>query len=259
MTKKSLLYGASAVIAAIALVAAGIYAANAQQGPAPQPSPPPWAGAKPGATNPPSAPVAPVAPAQAAPATASPPPFTLASVTQPGETLAPGDLMQISRAFDAWTMTCDFRLSTNRRVCSVQQSITSNSGGLIWRVSLDASLNPLLILVIPDAADLDQGVKLSLGSVERVLRRDQWRCLSKMCVAALPYDATMNAAVASQQVIPISYKIAQTPVNLEAPMKGFTAALDAIAKDPLGRLIASKAATEKPDNAAKPAKPALRK
>lgn len=259
MSRKDLLLSAAAVATAIVVMAASLYAANAQTPPhPPQPSPPPWAGAQPVAPAKPAAPQPASAPAPAAEVAA--PLFTLASVVAPGEKPTSGDIMNVSRTFDAWIMQCDFRLSTNRRICGVQQTLSNPDGSLYWRVSLDAAMKPILVLAIPAAADLDAGLTLTLGSVERILKRDQFRCANNICIAGVPFDAPLSAAIASQPIVPITYKTlaaakseAKT-VRLEAPLNGFSAALDAIAKDPLGREIASKVAATTAAASQKPAK-----
>lgn len=190
----------------------------------------------------------------------------LASVGIPDQVTQPGDLIRISRKFANWTLRCDVRLSTNNRVCFVEQSGKAKGSGLVWRIAMNEQMKPIAILSMPANLDMSKGVRMTFGGLEKTLEHNQFRCGANACVGGFPFEGFVQKAITSAQNVGFAFTpTSGESIDIRFSMAGFNLALDAAARDPFGRDITRAVAKsakdkpiQKPAAQAKPKKPAAK-
>lgn len=165
--------------------------------------------------------------------------------------LADGDLVSVSRAFGSWILRCEWLLSANRRVCSVEQQIVDENAALVWKIAPREDNKPLLLISAPPNLDVKKGMRLSFSELEKTLPEQDWICTGSMCLSSFSYEGFLQAAITNSPDVKFSFTMkspegASEPIEFTGPMDGFTRALHAAASDPFGREALAKAAVAKP-------------
>lgn len=182
--------------------------------------------------------------------TADAPPLRLASLVKDGDTPTRGDLVTIERPFGTWKLLCNVRISTNKRICSVEQAVVSDKALFVWRIGMTTTLKPVVIFAMPPNFDADTGLHLGFSGLEKTIRAKEWACNGQSCIAAFPFSGLSQTAIANSRELKFQYslKVQQSSVVISttSTMDGFSDALDAASKDPFG--------TFNPDPAPSPGK-----
>jgi len=171
-----------------------------------------------------------------------------ASLFKPGETIAQGDLVAVSRLFGDWTMHCEMRLSTNRKICAIEQPVTGEGGGLVWRITESETGSLIVLLSLPTDMLPEQGLHLNFLDLEKTIARRHWQCSGAACLAVLPFDGIVQAAIRQAAEIGFTYTAhaddgQERIVHLSAHMNGFAEALQAIRDNPFGQQAAQPASS----------------
>lgn len=173
----------------------------------------------------------------------------LASLVEPGEQVSSGDIITITRPFEHWSLLCTYRLSQNRRLCSIEQGLSNGKSGVVWRVANSVDNRALLILSVDPKLIVAKGVRLGFSDLEKTIAEKDWLCSPTACITGFVFDGFLRAAIANSSSIRFSYATAgenstEVPVDLIGSMTGFDMALKAGSTDPFGRLEVAKAAAE---------------
>lgn len=174
---------------------------------------------------------------------ALPPLVQVPSVVNPGEQVAPGDVMTFSRQFNAWTMTCARRVSTGRQVCGLNQTVRGE-GETGAQVHVGPDVNGVfqMIVSLAGATDKEGGPTLSYGAVEKKFDAGKMRCTALGCAGVVPFDQAMVSALKDVQEIKASFASVKGPkATVAMPLAGFGAAFNAAASDPFGVRVAQAA------------------
>ena len=172
-----------------------------------------------------------------------------ASLFKLGETIAQGDLVAVSRVFGDWAMHCEMRLSTDRKICAIEQPVTGEGGGLVWRIT-ESEAGPLIVLLsLPSNMLPEQGLHLSFLDLEKTISGKHWQCSGSACLTALPFDGIVQAAIRQATEIGFTYAAhtddgQERIVHLGARMNGFAEALQTIRENPLVNAFQAKAKPE---------------
>jgi invasion protein IalB len=162
------------------------------------------------------------------------------SVMQPGEKIAPGDFASLTRVFDTWITVCDYRLSLDRRVCRVQQSLSSNGRQLLWRIGPTTDGRNSVLIVLSGDRPLDDSFAIENVGLKRPIPSSAWRCANGQCSTVFSYDTTFQN-VFMQPGVKFSYRQASketsVAVDFPASLSGFAEAAAATA--PSSDLLAS--------------------
>jgi invasion protein IalB len=182
----------------------------------------------------------------------------LATLVAPGETIASGDLIAISRQFENWTLMCDYRLSQNKRICVMEQAIANEYSQVRWRVATTVERKPLLVISLPAHFVLSSGLRLGFAELEKTIPEAEWFCTAQTCITGFPFEGFVQAAIQSSQEVSFSFSVRtnddkEIDLRLVGNMQGFADAVKAATTDPFGKDIVQNAVVEnKP--ASEPAK-----
>jgi invasion protein IalB len=174
----------------------------------------------------------------------------------PGEKLPPGDFIVLTRLFQAWTTTCQYRLEPGRRVCFVQQVLNDKDGrpAATWRIGpTTAGQNAVQITLLGSKPVADSFVMKSEDNMMRAIPAAQWKCGASECTTMFMYTRSFLETFMTQNTVRISFKRAEAeaPVELTATLLGFSAAADSTLEQNdllLKRNLAqARAANPKPD------------
>jgi invasion protein IalB len=156
----------------------------------------------------------------------------LATLTPPGETIAPGDLFRTTRMYGAWSLNCEIQLSTKNHICAVEQGILVDRRlGVNWSIALGADKQPLLVIWIANAKG-ESEIKVSAG--ELALIRKPTSCDPAGCQLIISFDAPLQAAVFQQQSITFQVTSGGHDITLVGVVDGLSDALIAAREDPIG-------------------------
>jgi len=86
----------------------------------------------------------------------------------------------------------------------------------------------------------EQGLHLNFLDLEKTIARRHWQCSGSACLAALPFDGIVQAAIKQAAEIGFTYTAhaddgQERIVHLSAHMNGFAEALQAIRDNPFGQ------------------------
>jgi invasion protein IalB len=185
----------------------------------------------------------------------------LATLTPPGATIAPGDLLRTSRMYGAWSLNCEILLSSKNHLCPVEQGILfDGKRGLNWSIALATDNQPVLVVWIAEATG-ESEIKISVG--ELALVRKPTRCDPMGCQVIISFDAPLQAAVFKQKNIVFQLNFAGKDISVAGVVDGLGDALTAAKDDPVGlrALMPARVAQEEkaPDNPSKSSKPKARR
>lgn len=173
----------------------------------------------------------------------------LATLVSPGETIASGDLIAISRQFENWTLMCDYRLSQNKRICVMEQAIANEYSQVRWRVATTVERKPLLVISLPAHLVLSSGLRLGFAELEKTIPEAEWFCTAQTCITGFPFEGFVQAAIQSSQEVSFSFSVRtnddkEIDLRLVGNMQGFTDAVKAATTDPFGTDIVKTASVE---------------
>jgi invasion protein IalB len=179
---------------------------------------------------------------------------SFSSVNQPGEQVAPGDFVAMSQGFEAWATICEYRISTSRRVCRVQQTLVSSGKSLRWMIAPTSDGKNAVRISISGERPVGDSFTISFADFKRVVPGAAWRCANGECSTVFVYDTAFQTLV-MQPGMKFSYREGtadkSTAVEFPARLQGFTAAAAATA--PGNDLLGLASRTSKaPDVAPKP-------
>ncbi|MCY1740996.1 invasion associated locus B family protein [Ensifer sp. SL37] len=143
--------------------------------------------------------------------------------------------MTVERPLGPWTLRCALSVSQNKRLCALEQTLTTKGGGLLWRLTLTEEEEQVLVFSGP--ADLDRSVGLSIGagSFAGIIKDDEWS-YQRVCIAVVRFDGLMQMLLLESQQIGMHYRTrAGKDVQLTAAMDGFEKALEEAGEDPFGK------------------------
>lgn len=175
----------------------------------------------------------------------------LASLTEPGEQIASGDVISINRAFNNWSLRCDYRLSQNKRLCRIEQALSDPNSSVVWQVANSVDDRALLIVSIDPRLVKDKGLRMGFSNLEKTIPAQEWLCSPSACITGFLFEGFLQAAIAHSQSVRFTYSIAgegdkETTVDLVGSMVGFDMAIKAGATDPFGRLEVAQPAKQPP-------------
>jgi len=86
----------------------------------------------------------------------------------------------------------------------------------------------------------EQGLHLNFLDLEKTIARRHWQCSGSACLAALPFDGIVQAAIRQAAEIGFTYTAhtddgQERIIHLSAHMNGFAEALQAIRDNPFGQ------------------------
>ncbi|GEM_PF-4884268 len=173
----------------------------------------------------------------------------LATLVAPGETVASGDMIAISRQFENWTLMCDYRLSQNKRICVMEQAIANEYSQVRWRVATTVERKPLLVISIPTHFVMASGLRLGFAELEKTIPEAEWFCTTQTCITGFPFEGFLQAAIQSSQEVSFSYSVRTSDdkeinLRLVGNMQGFADAVKAATTDPFGTDIVKTASVE---------------
>ena len=165
-----------------------------------------------------------------------------------------GDLMFISRPFGHWVMRCEWMLSTQKRICSIEQQALVEGVSVVWKIAPQiGDERPLLVIQAPRNMIPAAGMRLSFSGLEKTLPADDWFCTDNGCLSSFPFDGFLGAAITNSPQVSFSFSIDEAgqkkPVQIVGIMDGYKAALNAVTNDPFGsqvRVKAEESAKKKP-------------
>lgn len=195
----------------------------------------------------------PTTPAEATPA--QPAPAKIASVVAPDEQPGWGDIVHVQRDFGSWALNCDTRLSTNKRVCFLEQRLSDASASLSWRLMTTDDNRTVVVIAAPKTLDAAQGIRMKFG-LEKTI--GSFKCGS-LCIAVEPFDGAFQSAVLQAKSVSFDFTVTadgkSAPVKLSASMQGLAEAIEAARIDPFGKAAQVKTAAASNPKTAKAEKP----
>lgn len=145
-----------------------------------------------------------------------------------------GDRMTVTRPFGPWTLECVLSVSQNRRLCSVDQSVSVTGGGLYWKLGQTAGDRTAVIFSLPANMNPDQGLLLKFGKVQVYV--NDWSCRQTACLAFIGLDRTLQGLLLDNDNVEMTYDTGSgQKIVLHSALSGLQAALRAAANDPFGK------------------------
>lgn len=178
--------------------------------------------------------------AQSAPATsgpAAPNPqnrVNFVSAVQPGDKVAPGDLVRTIRPFNNWSLICD-QLLGRKRVCQLQTSARTDQGGAVtWDIAPvkatgpkgEAIERPMSLLRLPRDAQPEGGVSIGVEGLERAARIDG--CDAAGCASGSLFEGKLVELVAGASTVTVSFDRGGKRERAIIAMAGFKEAVEGI-------------------------------
>jgi hypothetical protein len=174
-----------------------------------------------------------------------------ASVAEPNETIAAGDLVRVISYYGTWLLVCDNRLSTHRRVCAIEQNLASGNVSLQWRIGLTGDGKPALAFDVSKAVDEEAGLTLRVGKFATTIPFES--CVAT-CRAVIPFDGFIQQGVLNGDFVGFAFTIAGASKAMAADMNGFKEVL-AAAQRPIELVAPRRDSATKPVKEAPKAKP----
>lgn len=146
------------------------------------------------------------------------------------------DAMETIGGFQGWRLTCPPR-TTKDGSCILQQALARKGTGTILAqltVAPDKDKKDVLTVVAPLGVFILPGIKVSVGSgVEKTAAYKT--CVQMGCVAAVPIDESLAAAMSKNAGIQVTVVADGKPVPLNFSLAGYREALAARAVDMAAR------------------------
>lgn len=166
----------------------------------------------------------------------------LATVAEPNESIAAGDLVRVISYFGAWTLVCDNRLSTRRRVCAIEQNLAEGDVSLSWRIGLTNDGKPALAIDVSKTVDQMAGLTFRVGKFVTTIPFES--CVTT-CRAVIPFDGFIQQGVLGSELVGFAFTLAGNATAIVADMNGFKQVM-AAAQRPLDLTSANPASPSRP-------------
>lgn len=156
------------------------------------------------------------------------------SAVQPGDKVAPGDLVRTIRPFNGWSLICD-QLLGRKRVCQLQAAARTDQGGVVtWDIAPvkatgpkgEAIERPLSLLRIPRDARPEGGVSIGVEGLERAERIDG--CDAAGCASGSLFEGKLVELVAGASSVTVSFDRSGKRERAIIAMSGFKEAVQGI-------------------------------
>jgi invasion protein IalB len=156
------------------------------------------------------------------------------SAVQPGDKVAPGDLVRTIRPFNHWSLICD-QLLGRKRVCQLQTSARTDQGGTVtWDIAPvkatgpkgEAIERPMSLLRLPRDAQPEGGVSIGVEGLERATRIDG--CDAAGCASGSLFEGKLVELVAGTSTVTVSFDRGGKRERAIIAMAGFKEAVEAI-------------------------------
>ncbi len=156
------------------------------------------------------------------------------SAVQPGDKVAPGDLVRTIRPFNGWSLICD-QLLGRKRVCQLQTSARTDQGGVVtWDIAPvkatgpkgEAIERPLSLLRIPRDARSEGGVSIGVEGLERPGQIDG--CDATGCASGSLFEGKLVELVAGASSVTVSFDRGGKRERAVIAMDGFKEAVQGI-------------------------------
>lgn len=170
------------------------------------------------------------------------------SLVPEGTNIGMGDVIILSRQFNKWMLHCDLWLAGDKRLCAVEQNITSGDDTITWRIMTGSDGRTWGVVHIFANFDKTEGIRMGFSGVEKTLRNpNEIVCTSKdNCTAYFPFEGFIQIAVMKSPTIWFSYYKSgkslvsngkdmdegKQVVTLSSDMSGLMEALNAAATNP---------------------------
>jgi len=174
-----------------------------------------------------------------------------ATVAEPNETIAAGDLVRVTSYFGAWALVCDNRLSTRRRVCAIEQNLASGNVSLQWRIGLTGDGKPALAFDVSKTVDQRAGLTLRVGKFVTTIPFEN--CVAT-CRAVIPFDGFIQQGVLGGEFVGFGFTIAGSGTAIGADMNGFKQVM-AAAQHPIELAAGYQEGSSRPARVASKSKP----
>nr|WP_274706991.1 invasion associated locus B family protein [Allorhizobium sonneratiae] len=147
--------------------------------------------------------------------------------------------MSLQRGFNAWAVRCDIRLSTNKRLCALQQFVGRDNHLVLWRISQTATGKLFVVVSVGPDFDNRKPMTISFKSVDKRIEPNDWTCGKTGCIAGFEFTPVIQTAISSSSQVKFSYFVKdqagqQAPVSIDGSMDGFNEAI-AAATNPFAR------------------------
>ncbi len=161
-------------------------------------------------------------------------PVEFVSAVQPGDKVAPGDLVRTIRPFNGWSLICD-QLLGRKRVCQLQTSARTDQGGVVtWDIAPvkangpkgEAIERPLSLLRIPRDARPEGGVSIGVEGLERSGPIDG--CDATGCASGSLFEGKLVELVAGASSVTVSFDRGGKRERADIAMAGFKEAVQGI-------------------------------
>lgn len=156
------------------------------------------------------------------------------SAVQPGDKVAPGDLVRTIRPFNGWSLICD-QLLGRKRVCQLQASARTDQGGVVtWDIAPVKAIGPkgetierpMSLLRIPRDARSEGGVSIGVEGLERSGRIDG--CDATGCASGSLFEGKLVELVAGAASVTVSFDRGGKRERATIAMAGFKEAVQGI-------------------------------
>ncbi|OMI00048.1 hypothetical protein BSN85_35145 [Bradyrhizobium brasilense] len=168
-----------------------------------------------------------------------------ATVAEPSESIAAGDLVRVISYFGAWTLVCDNRLSTRRRVCAIEQHLAEGDVSLLWRIGLTDDGKPTLSIDVSGTVDQLAGLTFRVGKFVTTIPFES--CVAT-CRAVVPFDGFIQQGVLGGELVGFAFTLGGKGTAIVADMNGFKQVM-AAAQHPVDLASAHPASPARPARA----------
>ncbi|GHE73209.1 hypothetical protein GCM10019059_35970 [Camelimonas fluminis] len=159
-------------------------------------------------------------------------PVDLAALKSAGT--AVGDILDISRRFDDWTLACALRLDINERVCSIQQTIDRGADGSIeWKIATTSEGKAVVVFSFDDTVEPSSGFTVGISGFEKKIPATEWACKTGKCETSMLIIGPVAGWFSENPKISFAYSRSGKQQTLNASMAGFQKAMTA-SHNPLG-------------------------
>ena len=176
--------------------------------------------------------------AQGAPAA----PIKVASLTDNGAAIGPGDVLRTTRIFPNWNLNCEVLLTQGRRLCAVEMRSVDTQGRQVfaWSIALATDGNPVIVFKVPADVNQSYGLHMVIGAYTTILTPRREDCSPAECRIVAPFETALRTLMASQQKISFALMRDGQILQTDAPLAGLSDALDMARRDPIGLIAAQR-------------------
>lgn len=172
------------------------------------------------------------------------PPIRLASLSDDGKPIPPGDLLRTTRSFPNWNLNCEVMLSEGKHICTAELRAIDPQGRQIlsWSFALSSDNTPIIVVKVPADIVQSYGVLMLMGAETKFFVPTRADCNPMECVQVALLDDKLRNMIASQKQVTFSFMRGKEIFRIDAPLAGLAEALDAARRDPVGLVAVQQAA-----------------